>query len=149
MIEETFSERMSKSDHVGNIHGMPKTTYYRARAVWRARLSPDPVLATKAQDLIGQLDSNTTTLTRATRLLGLETSSPSEPRVIDTLTYAECATTIQRIAATLDGLAQAAAGIRGLNPTEFTVDEATDLASRITLSCKRISKIAGRLRRIK
>jgi hypothetical protein len=144
MSEATFSERMSESDHAGNIHGTPKTTYHRARTVWLARLSSDSTLAAKARDMIAQLDANTTTLGRATRLLELETPYSDRLRRTDTPTRLA---TIQRIAATLDGLAQVADGIRVLDPTEFTTEDAEDLAKRISVSCNKISKIIRRLRR--
>jgi len=143
--EPTFSERMIQSDRAGNIHGLPPTTYHRARLIWRARLSPNPELAAKAREMIIQLNNNTMLLGRATRLLGLETPSSKKSR-IPTMSRAECVATIQRIAATLDGLAQAATGIRDLSSIG-TPEETEELAARISQSCKTLSRIPNKLRR--
>lgn len=135
-MNETFSELMSESDQAGNIHKIPKTTYYRARIVWRARLSTDPTLATKAQEMINKLDLNTTSLNQAVKFLGLE--APSQKNI--------SSTTIQRIAATLDGITQATSGINNLNYIEPT-EETAELAIRITKACKEILRIAKMLQR--
>lgn len=143
MREPTFSERMIQSDRAGNIHGIPGTTYHRARLIWKARLSPDPELATKAQEIITQINNNTMPLGRATILLGLETPSSKRP---PTMSRVECVATIKRIAATLDGLAQAAIGIRDLSSIG-TPEETEELAARISQSCKTLSRIPNKLRR--
>jgi len=145
MREPTFSERMIQSDRAGNIHGMPGTTYHRARLIWRARLSPDPELAAKAREMITQINDNTMPLGRATILLGLETPSSKRP---PTMSRVECVATIQRIAATLDGLAQAATGIRDLSSIGITPEEIEELAARISRSCKTLSRIPNKLRRV-
>jgi hypothetical protein len=144
MREPTFSERMIQSDRAGNIHGMSRTTYHRARRIWKERLSNDPEQATKAREIITQINNNTMPLGRATILLGLETPSSKRP---PTMSRVEHVATIQRIAATLDGLAQATAGIRDLNSIGITPEETEELAARISKSCKTLSRIPNKLRR--
>lgn len=144
-MNKTFSEQMRQSDQDGNTHGMSKTTFHRARTVWKTRLSPNPQQAAKAQEMINQLDSGTTCLSRATRLLGLETPS-NKPRTPNT--PAPSPATIQRIAATLEGITQVTTTINNLNSIDLTPDEAIGLATRITESCKEISRIARKLQAI-
>jgi hypothetical protein len=144
--QAAFSERMIESDRAGNVRGMPNTTYHRARVVWAARLSSDPVLAARAQAMIEQLDRDVITLGGAARLLGLETPSQGKSRPS---ARPGCVATVRRIVATLDGLTQAAAGIGDLSVVGLVESEAADLADRIALANRELSKIIKQLRSVR